>query len=288
MICTAGMIPLNPSADTVGLVGMLLDVREGDDVADPMWRQIAESLRQRIESGDLGGDGQPLPTELELQAEYKASRNTVRDAIKWLVARNLVYTRSGQGTFVAPKIDPFVTKLLLAENESESSGFATEVLNSSRQPSVSEPRVEILQAAGLPAAELGLEPDATVISRHQQRSIDGVPYSRQTTFYPMDLVQHGAARLINAANIDGGAVRYIEQQLGMKEAGTRDRIAVRLPDPEETSFFRLPDDGRVAVTEITRTGYDGSGRPLRVTVTTYPADRNAFVIVTGDVPADRQ
>jgi GntR family transcriptional regulator len=256
-------------------------------MADPMWKQIAEDLRQKIESGDLGRDGKPLPTELDLQAEYQASRNTVRDATKWLAGLNLIYTRSGQGTFVTPKVNPFVTKLVTGSEsvaEAESSGFAFEVMNSSRQPLVSAPRVEILEAAGLPAAELGLEPNASVISRYQQRSIDGVPYSRQSSFYPMDLADRGAGRLIRAQNIEGGAVRYVEQELGMKEAGWRDRIAVRLPDSGETDFFGLPDDGRIAVIEIIRTGYDESGKPFRVTVTTYPADRNQFVMESGQVP----
>lgn len=250
---------------------------------EPMWRQIAEDLRQKIESGELGSDGKPLPTELELQDEYKASRNTVRDAIKWLVARNMVYTRSGQGTFVAPKIDPFVTKLS-RERQDESAAFASEVINRSRKPVVSVPRVEIQLADGLPASELQLPHGSTVISRHQQRLIDGVPYSRQTTFYPMTLVERGAVRLIRAEDIEGGAVRHIEQGLGIKEVGYRDRFNVRVPDAEETAFFGLPDDGRIAVVEIIRTGFDQDGHPFRVTVTTYPADRNQFVMTSGAVP----
>jgi GntR family transcriptional regulator len=254
---------------------------------DPMWKQIAEDLRQKIESGELGSDGKPLPTELELQADYSASRNTVRDAIKWLVGRNLVYTRSGQGTFVAPKVDPFVTKLVAGSQssaEGESQAFTSEVLGLRRLPTVSLPRVEILAAAGLPARELAVPEGTTVISRHQQRYIDGVPYSRQTTFYPMHLVERGAARLINAEDIQEGAVHYLEHELGIHEGGWRDRFNVRLPDPDEGAFFSLPDDGRIPVFEIVRTGYDDSGLPLRVTVTTYPADRNQFVMEFGRVP----
>ena len=83
---------------------------------DPMWKQIAEDLRQKIESGELGRDGKPLPTELELQAEYSASRNTVRDADQ--VAR---HPRHGlhplrPGHFVTQKIDPFVTRLVSARS----------------------------------------------------------------------------------------------------------------------------------------------------------------------------
>ena len=66
---------------------------------EPMYRQIAEDLRQRIESGELP-QGSQLPTELELRDRYEASRNTVRDAVKWLMNLGLVETRPGQGTFV--------------------------------------------------------------------------------------------------------------------------------------------------------------------------------------------
>jgi GntR family transcriptional regulator len=256
---------------------------------DPLWRQIAEDLRQKIESGELGAAGKPLPTELELREQYSSSRNTIRDSIKWLVTRNLVYTRSGQGTFVTPKIEPFVTDLSPRPPESgmeESPAFTEAVLNRRRAPSVSVPRIEIQRAAGLAADELRLADGEMVISRHQQRLIDGVPYSRQTTFYPMRLVERGANRLLQAEDITIGAVGYLRESLGIDEAGTRDRISVRAPDAEESAFFAIPDDGSTPVFELTRTGYEGSGQPLRVTVTTYPADRNQFLMTSGKVPDD--
>jgi len=79
-------------------------------MANPMYRQIAEDLREQIESGQLE-PGQQLLTEIELRERYGASRNTVRDAIKLLTALGLVETRPGQGTFVPKKIDPFVYTL---------------------------------------------------------------------------------------------------------------------------------------------------------------------------------
>ena len=88
-------------------------------MADPMYRQIAEELRQDIESGELP-PGSQLPTELELRERFEASRNTVRDAIKSLVRLNLVVTRPGQGTFVTERIDPLVTTL----SADAESGFA--------------------------------------------------------------------------------------------------------------------------------------------------------------------
>ena len=46
-------------------------------MASPMYRRIAEDLREQIESGRLG-PGQQLPTEPELREHYGSSRNTVR------------------------------------------------------------------------------------------------------------------------------------------------------------------------------------------------------------------
>ncbi len=123
-----------------------------------------------------------------------------------------------------------------------------------------------------------------MVSRHQQRFIDGLPYSLQTTFYPMRLVELGAIRLIQAEDIAEGAVGYIKQAIGIEQVGWRERIVVRVPDANETAFFSLPDDGRIAVLEFTRTGYDETGQPIRVTITTYPADRNQFVMTSGKRP----
>src|SRR5580704_2238206 len=79
-------------------------------MADPMYRQIADDLRRQIEAGELP-PGAQLQTELELRERYNASRNTIRDAIRWLITRGLVETRPGQGTFVIERIVPFVTTL---------------------------------------------------------------------------------------------------------------------------------------------------------------------------------
>jgi GntR family transcriptional regulator len=256
-------------------------------MSDPMWRQIAEDLEKRIEADDLGRDGQPLPSELELREEYKASRNTIRDAVKWLVTRGVLITRPGQGTFVVQSVDPFVNHLS-ATSTGEIAAYISEVGASRREAGVSTPKIEIQQAAGsLAANELRLSDGESYLSRHQERYIDGTPWSLQTTFYPMSLVDKGATDLILAKDIEDGAVGHIERKLGIKETGWRDRITVRRPDARESVFFKLPDDGRIAVFELIRTSFDNEDNPLRVTITTYPADRNEFVVISGQVP-DRE
>jgi GntR family transcriptional regulator len=258
-------------------------------VPDPMYRQIAEDLRQKIESGELG-HGAQLPTELELRELYDASRNTVRDAVKWLIYRGLVETRPGQGTFVVAKIDPYVTILTGEADASAGDGdiYINEVTARRRKPTTSVPRVEIQQTTDVVTEELQLGAGTTVISRHQQRYIDDIPFSLQTSFYPMSLVEQGAAKLIQASDIPRGAVAYLREELGLDQVGYRDKITVRAPDASEAAFFKLPDDGRVAVFEVRRTAFDEQGQPFRLTISVYPTDRNEFTVNVGRVPDEIQ
>ncbi len=252
---------------------------------DPMYRQIAEDLRRQIEAGELR-PGAQLPTELELREKHDASRNTIRDAIKALVTRGLIETRPGQGTFVVEKIVPFVTTLSDPDIGGESDVYLAELTAKRRNPETSHPKVEIQQADARVAGELRLDKGSTVVSRHQLRYIDGTPWSLQTSFYPMKLVERGAVQLIQATDIKPGTVSYLRESLGIEQAGWRDTITVRAPDEVETGFFKLPDDGRIPVIESRRTAFDKKGTPVRVTVSVYPADRNQFAANFGDVPAD--
>jgi len=256
-------------------------------MSNPMYQRIAEDLRAQIESGTLGR-GQQLGTEGELQEHYGASRNTIRDAIKWLTNLGLVETRPGQGTFVVQEIDPFVTTLTEDPQSGlgggEGTSYLSEVSERNREPSVSPLQVEIQEASGEVAAGLWIAKGTVVISRHEKRFIDGTPWSMQTSYYPMELADRGAERLRSPRNIREGTVRYLADALNIRQAGYRDWITVRAPNVAEADFFKLPADGRVAVYVIFRTAFDGTGQAIRLTITVYPADRNQFIIDVGKVP----
>jgi GntR family transcriptional regulator len=253
------------------------------------WRSIADDLVKRIEGGEIARGAQ-LPTELELQVEYDASRNTVRDAIKWLTQRQMVVTHAGRGTFVSRKITPFAVELSERHGVGgdEGSAYVASARVQNRRPSTSDPRVEIRKAAGLVAKQLQLQEGARVVSRHQQRLIDDHPWSLQTSFYPMEFVNRGAERLVDAVDIEEGVVKYLEEALGLAQAGYQDLIAVRAPDQEESVFFDLPENASVTLIELSRTAYAVGGEPIRFTVTVYPADRNMFYYNIGQVPEDHR
>jgi GntR family transcriptional regulator len=291
----------------------------------PMYQRIAEDLRRRIELGATpvsAGNGptsaeptpwdpcsQPfmiltpaaqlpatlkpgsrLPTELELCVAYAASRNTVREAVKRLTSLNLVETRPGQGTFVARRVDPFVTILQWVPDpettadslDPESAAYLSEVHREHRKAVIGPLKVEIQVPPPEVALRLRLAPDAHAVSRHQRRFIDDAPWSLQTSFYPMEFITRGATDLLMARDIEGGAVRYLAASLKIRQVGQQDWITARNPDENEQKFFELVQDATVFV--IYRTGFDQDKKPMRVTVTTFRADRNQFVVDSGDVP----
>jgi GntR family transcriptional regulator len=68
----------------------------------PVYRQVADILRVRIESGALQPD-RPLPSETQLVQEYGIARGTARRAIEVLREAGLVITVQGRGTYVKPR-----------------------------------------------------------------------------------------------------------------------------------------------------------------------------------------
>jgi len=255
-------------------------------MANPMYRQIAEDLRAQIASGDLAA-GSQLPTELVLRERYRASRNTVRDAIKWLTTLGLVETKAGQGTFVVEKIDPFVTTLtgsVTGFGGGEGDLYRSEVQAGNREFAASPVQVEIQQATEQVTDVLKIAMSSEVISRHERRFIDSHPWSMQTSYYPMELADRGAERLRSARDISEGTVKYLAEKLEIRQTGYRDWITVRAPNLTEADFFKISADGRIPVFEIFRTAFDQDGRPIRLTITVYPVDRNQFIINVGNVP----
>jgi GntR family transcriptional regulator len=256
-------------------------------MAPPMYQQIADDLRSKIESGILK-PGQKLPTEIQLRDDYNnASRNTVRDAIKRLTSLGLVESRPGSGTFVTQKIDPFITVLTQDPDTGygggEGAAYLSEVSKVHRTASHGPVRVELKPAPPEIALRLRIKPNDQVVLRHQERFVDGTPWSLQTSFYPMEFVTSGKApRLLVADNIPEGAVRYLEDAMDIKQASYRDWITARAPDDNEQRFFGIAHDSTVF--EIFRSAFDQHMNAFRVTVTIFPADRNQFIVNVGNPP----
>lgn len=72
------------------------------DSSLPLYRQLAEELRNRIKNGDIR-PGDKLMSESEMVSEYGVGRLTVRNALSLLVNEGALIKVHGKGTFCAEK-----------------------------------------------------------------------------------------------------------------------------------------------------------------------------------------
>jgi GntR family transcriptional regulator len=70
--------------------------------ARPIYQRIADTLRDAIESGELG-PGSRLPSEAELCRRFGAAQGTVRGALAVLRGEGLIHAEHGRGVFVRPR-----------------------------------------------------------------------------------------------------------------------------------------------------------------------------------------
>ncbi|MGC5030185.1 GntR family transcriptional regulator [Micromonospora sp. DT229] len=113
----------------------------------PLYMQLADLLRDRIESDELPS-GAPLPSEARLSQEYGLGRVAVRKAISVLRSEGLVTSSRGQPTRVRPRPKQRLVEILPGSTIS------------ARTPNSNERR-QMDTAEGVPILEVR-SPDGTV------------------------------------------------------------------------------------------------------------------------------
>jgi DNA-binding LacI/PurR family transcriptional regulator len=200
--------------------------------ATPLHRQIADTLRQHIQSHGYRA-GAMLPSEMDIALILSVSRQTVRQGLAQLANEGLVQRVVGRGTFVAsPRqsrtgivacivtrlSDDFIARIVDgAEQVGRSSGLRLQVANALGDPELE--RQSIDAAAGAVDGMiifLGGQVGAAETVTHVERS--GTP------FVLVDRTVAGvAADLVTADNVMGG--RLVGEHL--LNLGHRRMVVVR-------------------------------------------------------------
>ncbi len=139
-------------------------------------RQLADLLRHQLLT-----DGFPagaLPHESTIATDYRASRNTVRQALDLLRAEGLVERLPGVGTVVvAQKYPHGLDRLMgLAETLHEHGRVTNEVRTVGPVP-----------APAPVAGRLGVPPGTDVLYIERLRRLNGLPLSLDLTYIPLDI-----------------------------------------------------------------------------------------------------
>ena len=248
-----------------------------------LWQDIAAGLRDAITSGQFK-PGATLPAEKELGEQYGVSRDTVRRALNRLTQEGLLTPgrgRLGRQVRTSKRYDFWAMR-------SESQQRILERRASGRDAWISDAAdqelragqsiaVAIDEAAAEVASRLQIAEGELVVVRRRIRTINGLPHNANDTYYPMDIAQGTA--IMDPADVTQGTIALM-RDLGYVQTRYRDDLETRMPDPDEADRLQIPPGVPVLVQY--RTGYTEDGRPVKLTITTWPGDRTSLIY---DFPA---
>ena len=69
--------------------------------------RIADALYEQVVTAKKYSPGEKLPSENDLAIEFSVSRATLREAIRLLVAQNVLSVEHGRGTFVSKEVNQY-------------------------------------------------------------------------------------------------------------------------------------------------------------------------------------
>lgn len=242
-------------------------------------QQVADDLRARIESGELG-PGAKLPVTHELVKYYGVSAETLRHAVGRLKAAGLVDTQRGVGTFVRR---PPAMKRLGAERYSRSNRAAGVVaFAADREASGMSWRrddqtqtVRERPATAEVAEALGIGEGETVLERSRIVVHEGEPTQRLTSWYRLEDVQGTAIADPSPGPVGSGGGYSALDDLGIGPEEIQEQIGARMPTSEEQQILHIPVGEPVF--DLRRTAFTVDGRPVEYARGTYRASRFEWV-----------
>jgi GntR family transcriptional regulator len=226
----------------------------------PAYRRIAAELTRRIDAGKLR-QGDAVPSERELAAEFAVSLMTARHALQEMTADGLLSRRPNVGTFVAPprihfnKLTSF-TEEMLGRGLAPQSRILTAVLTTRED--------EVCSRLSLPAGT-----ELVCIERLRLSGKD--PFSIESCYLPASrfggiLQQHLERKSLfsTLAGLYGVTLSYADEEIDATSADARTSrlLAVRLGSP---------------ILRIRQVLY-GQAEPIIYCAALYRSDRHSLLI----------
>lgn len=200
----------------------------------PIYRRIADGLREAILSGDLR-DGDRLPGENALMARHGIARATARQALSVLINEGLAVPKRGSGVYVR-QFRP-IRRHGSRRLSRDQWGRGEAIWDSDtrgRPYAVDEVYIDRETAEDAVARVLG-GPEVWV--RRRRYSVDERPVQLSVSHFPATLVEGTA---ITREDTGPGGVYARLGELGHAPVHFTEEIRARMPHPHETVQLDLP------------------------------------------------
>lgn len=226
---------------------------------NPLYRQVAEILVERISSGRLKpGD---MTSELELMEEFDVSRITVRQAFDQLDREGQIFKVPGKGTFIAEprKLEP----------QSALTSFTENMRALGMEPGHRTLLVEEVSAPAEVAQQLELGAGATVLHIDRLLLANGMPMAATDAYLPPWV--YGRARdRFGVDDLDHRSMyEIIEEDCDVQMWKARETVEC---GQASADAGRLGLEEGALMLSVRRLTYTRENRPLEYTHLRYRSD----------------
>ena len=231
-------------------------------LSDPLYIQIIHDIQKKIENGHYPSDTF-IPSELELQDNYKMSRTTVRRAISELVNAGYLTIIKGVGTKVMPS--------RLMSTPEELMSFTQVMRNKGIKPGTHI--LEIDRVVATPDLQKALEYKGELVKISRLRTADDIPISSNTSYLPSDLLtQHDSQIFRTRVSL----YEVLEKDFMIKIAVTEDTFSAISANTNLAKLLSIRKGDPLVVVE--RTAFDKKNRPIEYSIIYLRADRYRHTI----------
>jgi len=228
---------------------------------EPLYFQLAEKIKLMIYTQFKPGD--ILPSETELIARYRVSRNTVRGAIDLLEQQGFLISRRGKGSFVASTGSRYQLHQLIS--------FSEDMHCRGLKPGARLLELVIIEPPDKIAKELHMQPGELAHEIRRLRFADGEPMALSTAYIPCSLLPS----LFSETIAQGSLFELLSSHLSLRISYADRSIRPTLATTEQSELLSIPPGSALMLVE--GPAYLENDQPVEYVITYYRGDRYDFV-----------
>lgn len=229
----------------------------------PMYRQIADALREQINAGELK-PSDALPTESSLQEAFSVSRVTVRQALKLLTEEHIIESIQGSGSYVKEeRVNYDIYQL---------TGFYEKLADRNVDTHSDVKTFEVIKADEKLAEKLNIHPDDNVWHIKRVRFIKQKPVNLEETWMPLAMFDD-----LTWAVMENSKYHYIEQIKKMVIDRSEQELVPIMPSQEAIAALAL-DPAKPILEKVSR-GFLKDGQVFEYSRNVFNTDDYKFTLV---------
>lgn len=231
-------------------------------MADVVYNQIADDLRDRIVSGQLA-PGDDVPTEAELALRWNTSRGPIRNALAMLRTEGLIETTRGRPARVRERRAHQAVDVSIP--------FTRWARDIGAEPGARTQEISLRKANAEKAALLGIAEGEPVVDILRLRLLDGRPtmLERLTYIEPV-------GRLLFGVDLDAVSITEYLDELGHGYADVDHEIEAVAADDTDAELLEVLQG--TPILRLRRISRDAEGRTFEASDDRYLSDIVRFTV----------